>query len=504
MNKKVGLIILDGWGLGDQGPSDAIFQANTPFMDSLSANYPNATLRTYGEDVGLPDGQMGNSEVGHLNIGAGRIVYQELTRINKSIRDGEFQQNPTILEAFRYAKDKHKKVHFVGLVSEGGVHSSQAHLHALCDMAQDFGLENYFIHAITDGRDCDPKSGLGCIQQLEAHLYQKTGKIASLIGRYYAMDRDKRWERVAKAYHLMVHGEGDTANSASSAIEMSYDANVTDEFILPHLIDANGTIESGDAVIFFNFRTDRPRELSMALTQEAFHEHNMLPLDLYFCTMTNYDASFKNVRVIYDKDNLEMTLGEVISKAGQTQVRIAETEKYPHVTFFFSGGREAIFEGENRLLIASPKVATYDLQPEMSAHEVGAAITQHMQTTQPDFICLNFANPDMVGHTGVFSAIVKAVETVDQQLQKVVECGQALGYEFIIIADHGNADYAINPDGSPNTAHSMNPVPVVLVTANASIRIADGILADVAPTILERMGISQPTEMTGKSLVVNQ
>jgi 2,3-bisphosphoglycerate-independent phosphoglycerate mutase len=504
MNKKVGLIILDGWGLGDQGPSDAIFQANTPFMDSLLANYPNATLRTFGEDVGLPDGQMGNSEVGHLNIGAGRIVYQELTRINKSIRDGEFQQNPTILEAFRYAKDKHKKVHFVGLVSEGGVHSSQAHLHALCDMAQDFGLENYFIHAITDGRDCDPKSGLGCIQQLEAHLYQKTGKIASLIGRYYAMDRDKRWERVAKAYHLMVHGEGDTANSASSAIEMSYDANVTDEFILPHLIDANGTIESGDAVIFFNFRTDRPRELSMALTQEVFHEHNMLPLDLYFCTMTNYDASFKNVRVIYDKDNLEMTLGEVISKAGQTQVRIAETEKYPHVTFFFSGGREAMFEGENRLLIASPKVATYDLQPEMSAHEVGAAITQHMQTTQPDFICLNFANPDMVGHTGVFSAIVKAVETVDQQLQKVVECGQALGYEFIIIADHGNADYAINPDGSPNTAHSMNPVPVVLVTANASIRIADGILADVAPTILERMGISQPTEMTGKSLVVNQ
>ena len=504
MNKKVGLIILDGWGLGDQGPSDAIFQANTPFMDSLLANYPNATLRTFGEDVGLPDGQMGNSEVGHLNIGAGRIVYQELTRINKSIRDGEFQQNPTILEAFRYAKDKHKKVHFVGLVSEGGVHSSQAHLHALCDMAQDFGLENYFIHAITDGRDCDPKSGLGCIQQLEAHLYQKTGKIASLIGRYYAMDRDKRWERVAKAYHLMVHGEGDTANSASSAIEMSYDANVTDEFILPHLIDANGTIESGDAVIFFNFRTDRPRELSMALTQEAFHEHNMLPLDLYFCTMTNYDASFKNVRVIYDKDNLEMTLGEVISKAGQTQVRIAETEKYPHVTFFFSGGREAIFEGENRLLIASPKVATYDLQPEMSAHEVGAAITQHMQIAQPDFICLNFANPDMVGHTGVFSAIMKAVETVDQQLQKVVECGQALGYEFIIIADHGNADYAINPDGSPNTAHSMNPVPVVLVTANASIRIADGILADVAPTILERMGISQPTEMTGKSLVVNQ
>lgn len=502
MNKKFGLIILDGWGIGDQGPSDAIFQANTPYMDSLLATYPNATLLTSGEDVGLPDGQMGNSEVGHLNIGAGRIVYQELTRINKSIRDGEFQQNKTILEAFRLAKSNHKKVHFIGLVSEGGVHSSQAHLHTLCDMAEAFGLEKYFVHAITDGRDCDPKSGLGYIQKLETHLSQKSGKIASLIGRYYAMDRDKRWERVAKAYHLMVNGEGEKAHSASSAIEASYAASVTDEFILPHLIDSNGRIENGDAVIFFNFRTDRPRELSVVLTQEAFHEHNMHPLDLHFCTMTNYDASFQNIRVIFDKDNLEMTIGEVISKAGKTQVRIAETEKYPHVTFFFSGGREATFEGEQRLLVASPKVATYDLQPEMSAEEVGTAITQHMEQFQPDFICLNFANPDMVGHTGVFTAIVKAVETVDQQLKRVVECGKALGYEFLVIADHGNADYAINPDGSPNTAHSLNPVPVVMVTENTSIQLSNGILADVAPTILERMSIQSPLQMTGKSLIV--
>ena len=501
MNKKLGLIILDGWGLGDHGPSDAIFQAHTPYMDSLMASYPHATLLTSGEDVGLPDGQMGNSEVGHLNIGAGRIVYQELTRINKSIRDGEFQQDKTILDAFLYAKNANKKVHFVGLVSEGGVHSSQAHLHTLCSMAQDFGLDKYFIHAITDGRDCDPKSGLAYLQKLEAHLSKQNGKIATLIGRYYAMDRDKRWERVAQAYHLMVNGQGAPAKSASAALEASYAADITDEFILPQLIDPNGTIENGDAVIFFNFRTDRPRELSVALTQETFHEHNMHPLDLHFCTMTNYDASFKNVRVIFDKDNLEMTLGEVLSKAGKTQVRIAETEKYPHVTFFFSGGREANFEGEDRLLIASPKVATYDLQPEMSAVEVGAAITQHMEQQQPDFICLNFANPDMVGHTGVFSAIVKAVETVDQQLQRVVECGKQLGYEFLVIADHGNADYAINPDGSPNTAHSLNPVPVVLVTEDPSIRISDGILADVAPTILERMGLQSPIEMTGKSLI---
>ncbi|MEN9742317.1 MAG: hypothetical protein RLZZ65_122 [Bacteroidota bacterium] len=504
MNRKVGLIILDGWGLGDKGPSDAIYAANTPFMDQLMSVYPTAKLLTSGEDVGLPEGQMGNSEVGHLNIGAGRIVYQELTRINKSIRDGEFQQNSSILAAFKAAKSTQKKVHFIGLVSEGGVHSSQAHLHTLCDMAESFGLENYFVHAITDGRDCDPKSGLGYLKKLEDHLANKKGKIATLIGRYYAMDRDKRWERVAKAYHLMVNAEGNHCVSATKALETAYAEGITDEFILPQLLDAQGTISEGDSVIFFNFRTDRPRELTTVLTQEANHEYNMHPMNLHFCTMTNYDASYRNIHVIFDKDNLNMTLGEVISKAGKTQVRIAETEKYPHVTFFFSGGREANFEGEERILIASPKVATYDLQPEMSAPEVGSAIMDFMRASTPDFICLNFANPDMVGHTGVYAAITKAVETVDAQLKKVVECGQSLGYEFIVIADHGNADYAINPDGSPNTAHSLNPVPVVLVTEDQTLGLENGILADVAPTILSRMGLEIPSEMNGKCLVAQK
>ena len=501
MNRKVGLIILDGWGLGDHSSSDAIYNAQTPFFDHLLTKYANATLEACGEAVGLPEGQMGNSEVGHLNIGAGRVVYQELTRINKSIRDGEFQQNPTILNAFAEAKKANKKVHFVGLVSEGGVHSSQAHLHTLCDMAQNFGLEHYFVHAITDGRDCDPKSGLTYLQKLEHHLSTQKGKIATLIGRYYAMDRDKRWERVAKAYHLLVNGQGEVAKSASAALEASYLKNQTDEFILPHIIESSGLIEPGDTVIFFNFRTDRPRELTVALTQEAFHDYNMTPLELHFCTMTNYDASFKNTKVIFDKDNLEMTIGEVVSKAGKTQVRIAETEKYPHVTFFFSGGREATFEGEERILVASPKVATYDLQPQMSAPEVASKLIAHMTAQQPDFICLNFANPDMVGHTGVYAAIIEAVETVDAQLQKVVEAGLALGYEFLVIADHGNADYAINPDGSPNTAHSLNPVPVILVSSEENIQLNSGILADVAPTILARMGLSSPKEMTGKSLI---
>jgi 2,3-bisphosphoglycerate-independent phosphoglycerate mutase len=429
------------------------------------------------------------------------VVYQELTRINKSIRDGEFQQNPTILNAFAEAKKANKKVHFIGLVSEGGVHSSQAHLHTLCDMAQNFGLEHYFVHAITDGRDCDPKSGLTYLQKLEQHLSTQKGKIATLIGRYYAMDRDTRWERVAKAYHLMVNGQGVVAKSASAALEASYLQGQTDEFVLPHIIEQNGLIEPEDTVIFFNFRTDRPRELTVALTQEAFPEYNMTPLALNFCTMTNYDASFKKTKVIFDKDNLEMTIGEVVSKAGKTQVRIAETEKYPHVTFFFSGGREASFEGEERILVASPKVATYDLQPQMSAPEVASKLVAHMNAQQPDFICLNFANPDMVGHTGVYSAIIEAVETVDTQLQKVVEAGLALGYEFLVIADHGNADYAINADGSPNTAHSLNPVPVILVSSEANIQLNSGILADVAPTILARMDLSCPKEMTGKSLI---
>jgi len=501
MNRKVGLIILDGWGLGDHSSSDAIYNAQTPFFDQLVSTYANATLEACGEAVGLPEGQMGNSEVGHLNIGAGRVVYQELTRINKSIRDGEFQQNPTILGAFAEAMKSNKKVHFVGLVSEGGVHSSQAHLHTLCDMAHNFGLEHYFVHAITDGRDCDPKSGLVYLQKLEQHLSKQKGKIATLIGRYYAMDRDKRWERVAKAYHLLVNGQGEVVKSASAALEASYLKGQTDEFVLPHIIESNGLIEPGDTVIFFNFRTDRPRELTVALTQEAFHDYNMTPLELHFCTMTNYDASFKNTKVIFDKDNLEMTIGEVVSKAGKTQVRIAETEKYPHVTFFFSGGREATFEGEERILVASPKVATYDLQPQMSAPEVASKLIAHMTAQQPDFICLNFANPDMVGHTGVYAAILEAVETVDAQLQKVVEAGLALGYEFLIIADHGNADYAINADGTPNTAHSLNPVPIILVSSEENIQHNSGILADVAPTILARMGLSSPKEMTGKSLI---
>ena len=429
------------------------------------------------------------------------MVYQELTRINKSIRDGEFQQNPTLLAAFAQAKQANKKVHFVGLVSEGGVHSSQAHLHTLCDMAQNSGLPHYFVHAITDGRDCDPKSGLACLQQLEQHLSTQNGQIATLVGRYYAMDRDKRWERVAKAYHLLVNGQGQTAKSASAALKASYLKNLTDEFVLPHVIEPNGLIESGDTVIFFNFRTDRPRELTVALTQEAFSQYDMTPLELNFCTMTNYDASFKNTKVIFDKDDLEMTIGEVVSKAGKTQVRIAETEKYPHVTFFFSGGREATFEGEDRILVASPKVPTYDLQPQMSAPEVASKLIAYMAAQHPDFICLNFANPDMVGHTGVYAAIIEAIETVDTQLQKVVETGLALGYEFLIIADHGNADYAINTDGSPNTAHSLNPVPVILVSSEEKIQLNSGILADVAPTVLARMGLSCPKEMTGKSLI---
>ncbi|MFM7006928.1 MAG: 2,3-bisphosphoglycerate-independent phosphoglycerate mutase [Flavobacteriales bacterium] len=503
MNKKVGLIILDGWGLGDQSSSDAIFNAHTPFFDHLMQNYPNATLQTSGEAVGLPDGQMGNSEVGHLNIGAGRIVYQELTRINKSIRDGELQENPVLKSAFEKAKESGRKLHFLGLVSDGGVHSSQAHLHALCQMAQNAGVENYYVHAITDGRDCDPKSGLGFIENLEQVLEQHNGQLATLIGRYYAMDRDKRWERVAQAYHLLVNGKGEPAAKASTALRASYDAGITDEFVLPHVISPEGCISPNDIVVFFNFRTDRPRELTTVLTQEAFPEQNMSPLQLDFYTMTNYDELFKNIHVLFEKDKLQRTLGEVVAAAGKSQVRIAETEKYPHVTFFFNGGRELPFANEDRLLISSPKVATYDLQPEMSAPQVTSALIEHMQKNTPDFICLNFANPDMVGHTGVYAAIVKAVETVDQQLQQIVEKGLQLGYEFLIIADHGNADFAVNPDGSPNTAHSLNPVPVILVSDQTALKLQDGILADVAPTLLARMGLDQPNEMTGKNLIVS-
>ena len=501
MTNHFGLIILDGWGIGDRSASDAISAANTPFMDSLLQTFPHAKLTTFGEQVGLPDGQMGNSEVGHLNIGAGRIVYQELTRINKSIRDGEFQKNPVLLSAFDVAKERGSKVHFIGLVSEGGVHSSQAHLHTLCDMAIVHGLEKVFVHAFTDGRDCDPKSGLGFIQKLENHLTKGPAKIASIIGRYYAMDRDKRWERIEKAYQLLTKGIGIHALSATKAIQESYEKEVTDEFIEGYIINPEGIIENGDIVISFNFRTDRPREITTVLTQEAFPTFNMSPLDIYYCTMTNYDASYKGLHVVFEKDNLINTLGEVISNMDRTQVRIAETEKYPHVTFFFSGGREEPFPGEIRLLVNSPKVATYDLQPEMSAPDVRDRIISSIKNEKPNFICLNFANPDMVGHTGVFSAITKAVETVDSCLHDVVTAGRANGYEFLIIADHGNADFAINLDGTPNTAHSLNPVPVILVTEDPEVKLNNGILADVAPTILNRMRLAAPIEMTGKSLL---
>lgn len=504
MTKNFGLIILDGWGIGNGSESDAIAHAKTPFMDHLLESYPHATLQTSGENVGLPEGQMGNSEVGHLNIGAGRIVYQELTRINKSIREGDFFQHPVLVQAMQQAKEK-GKLHLMGLVSKGGVHSSQAHVVALCKMAKDAGIQNVYVHAFTDGRDCDPKSGLDFLKELEVDMQQTSGKIATIIGRYFAMDRDNRWERIKKAYDLLVHGKGVSYSSVSEAIEASYAAGVTDEFIEPIVLTENGSpitsIAAGDVVINFNFRTDRPREISLALTQKDFPEFEMKALELNYYTMTNYDATFKNVHVIFEKDNLKNTLGEVLSKLDRSQVRIAETEKYPHVTFFFSGGREKVFPNEERILVDSPKVATYDLQPEMSAFSVRDKIIASIEKDQPNFFCLNFANPDMVGHTGVYTAIQKAVETVDSCLKDVVTAGLKKGYEFLVIADHGNADYAINPDGSPNTAHSLNPVPVVLVTNDKNCYLKDGILADVAPTILRRLGIAAPIEMTGESLV---
>ena len=505
MTNHFGLIILDGWGLGDHSKSDAVFNANTPFMDELLRNHPNAKLITCGEEVGLPKGQMGNSEVGHLNIGAGRIVYQELTRINKSIKDGDFFQNTVLLDAMKKAKEGGKKLHFLGLVSNGGVHSSQEHLYALCKMAEDNGVKDVFIHAFTDGRDCDPKSALAFIQELENELNKSVGKIATVVGRYYAMDRDNRWERIKKAYDLLVHGIGSPAESAVQAIQESYTQGKTDEFIEPIVITENdlpiGLIEEGDVVVSFNFRTDRPREITSVLTQKEFPEFDMKPLQLEYCTMTNYDATFKNVQVVFEKDNLQNTLGEILSKLDKTQVRIAETEKYPHVTFFFNGGREEKFPLEERIMVNSPKVATYDLQPEMSAFEVKKQILDFMEEAQPNFICLNFANPDMVGHTGVYDAIVKAVETVDLCLKEIVTKGLEKNYEFLIIADHGNADSALNADGTPNTAHSLNPVPIVLVSKEKGLSLKDGILADVAPTILRRMGIAAPMEMTGISLV---
>lgn len=502
-NNKVGLIILDGWGIGDKSSSDAIYHAKTPVFDRLMQQYPNATLKACGGAVGLPDGQMGNSEVGHLNIGAGRIVYQELTRINKSISDGDFFKNETLIEAFRHAKEEGRHVHFIGLVSEGGVHSSQEHLHALCDMAGLMGLENVFIHAFTDGRDCDPKSGLQYLTNLEEYIKGTSAKIASIIGRYYAMDRDLRWERVAKAYHLLVNGEGNAFDNVKDVFEASYDKNITDEFITPAILtDQFQPIKDGDLVVSFNFRTDRPREIVAALCQQNFPEWNMHALDIQMVTMTKYDEDFKNLAVIFEKDNLSNTMGEVLAKNGKSQLRVAETEKYPHVTFFFSGGREIPFEGENRILVNSPKVATYDLQPEMSAHEVTKDTITYLKEHQPHFFCLNFANPDMVGHTGVYEAIVKAVETVDGCLGDLLQVSKELDYELIIIADHGNADFAINPDGSPNTAHSLNEVPVIFYTENANKwEVKNGVLADVAPSILKRLSIAVPIEMTGNNLL---
>jgi 2,3-bisphosphoglycerate-independent phosphoglycerate mutase len=499
MNKKVGLIILDGWGIGDQTQADAVYQANTPYMDHLMSYYPNSKLTACGEAVGLPAGQMGNSEVGHLNIGAGRIVYQELSRINNAIKDRSFFINQTLLDALDYASKNQCKIHLLGLVSNGGVHSAFNHLEALIDLCKEKDAKKVFIHAITDGRDCDPKSAITDFKALERSLTSNI-KIASVIGRYYAMDRDRRWERVEKAYSLYVNGEGVLVASAKEAIQKSYEQGITDEFINPILCDQEGLIEPGDVVISFNFRTDRPREIAEVLSQHAIEGFNMKPLELYYVTMTTYDESFTKMHVVFQKDNLAQTLGEVLAVQGKSQVRIAETEKYPHVTYFFNGGREEPFEKEARLMINSPKVATYDLQPEMSAEEVKSTLISYVKQQLPDFFCLNFANPDMVGHTGVYDAIVKAVETVDNNLKEIIETLLPLGYSFIVIADHGNADYALNPDGSPNTAHSLNLVPCVLVGAGNET-ITDGVLADVAPTILALMELTQPKEMTGKSLI---
>ncbi len=506
MSKKTVLIILDGWGIGDKSASDAIANADTPFIDSLLIKYPHSALQASGGSVGLPEGQMGNSEVGHLTIGAGRVVYQDLELINKEVGDRTIDNNPVLLKAFEYARLNNKAVHFMGLVSEGGVHSSQAHLHYLSDMAVGNGVNRVFIHAFTDGRDTDPKSGLGYLKKLEEHLNKKPGaKIASIIGRYYAMDRDKRWERVKLAYDLLVRGEGKKTTNILNEIEASYSEDVTDEFIKPIVsVDASGNpigiIKENDVVICFNFRTDRCREITQVLSQQNMPEFGMKTIPLYYVTLTNYDSSFKNVHVVFDKDNLSNTIGEVLEKAGKTQIRIAETEKYPHVTFFFSGGREKEFIGERRIMAPSVKAATYDLKPEMSAAELTDAIIPELLIGDADFICLNYANADMVGHTGVYNAIIKAVETVDACLKRVIETGLQQGYSFIIIADHGNADYAVNPDGTPNTAHSLNPVPCILIDSDYK-KIKDGTLADLAPTILTIMGIAVPKEMTGNALV---
>ena len=500
MNKKVILMILDGWGHSPDPKVSAIDNANTPFIDSLYKNYPNAELRTDGLHVGLPEGQMGNSEVGHMNLGAGRIVYQDLAKINLAVQNHTLKNEKPLIDAFNYAKANNKKVHFLGLVSDGGVHSHTSHLRGLIEAAQENGVQNMFVHAFTDGRDVDPKSGKKYIQDLQEFLANTNAKLASVVGRYYAMDRDKRWERIKLAYDLIVNGIGEKSNDLVASIQNSYDNDVTDEFIKPLFAENGKTIENDDVVIFFNFRTDRGRELTEALSQTDFHEQNMHKLPLYYVTLTNYDETYENVHVIYDKDNITETLGEVLSKAGKKQIRIAETEKYPHVTFFFSGGREEPFDGETRILKNSPKVATYDLQPEMSAFELKDALVPEIQKRDVDFVCLNFANGDMVGHTGSMPAAIKACEAVDVCVKEIIETALANNYTTIVIADHGNCETMINPDGSPNTAHTTNPVPIILVDKD-KINIQSGVLGDVAPTILELMGIAQPEAMTQKSLL---
>ncbi|WP_166965911.1 2,3-bisphosphoglycerate-independent phosphoglycerate mutase [Yeosuana marina] len=505
MNKKVILMILDGWGKSPDPKVSAIDNANTPFIDSLYTKYPNASLRTDGLHVGLPEGQMGNSEVGHMNLGAGRIVYQDLVKVNLAVKNKTLNNEKVLVDAFDYAKKNNKDVHFVGLLSDGGVHSHINHLFGLLEAANDFGLTNSYVHAFTDGRDVDPKSGYGFLTELEEELEKTNSKLASVTGRYYAMDRDKRWERIKLAYDVMVRGEGEHSTNVTESIESHYKNDITDEFIKPIvMVDNNdkpvATIKNGDVVIFFNFRTDRGRELTEALSQKDFHEQNMHKLDLYYVTLTNYDDSFKNIKVIFNKENLTETLGEVLEKHNKKQIRIAETEKYPHVTFFFSGGQETPFKGETRILRNSPKVATYDLQPEMSAYELRDALVPELQKGDVDFVCLNFANGDMVGHTGVMKAAIKACEAVDICVKDVVTAALDNDYTTILIADHGNCETMINPDGSPNTAHTTNPVPVILIDKDLK-EVKDGVLGDIAPTILKLMGIEQPEAMTRHSLV---
>ena len=503
MAKKALLMILDGWGIGDHGKDDVIFNTPTPYWDYLIENYPNSQLQASGENVGLPDGQMGNSEVGHLNIGAGRVVYQDLVKINRACADNSIMQNPEIVSAFDYAKKNNKNIHFMGLTSNGGVHSSLDHLFKLCDISKEYGLENTFIHCFMDGRDTDPKSGKGFIEQVDAHCKKSAGKIASIIGRYYAMDRDKRWERVKEGYELLVNGVGKKADNMVQAMQESYDEGVTDEFIKPIVNAAfDGTIKEGDVVIFFNYRNDRAKELTVVLTQEDKPDFGMhIVPNLQFYCMTPYDASFKGVHIIFNKENVQNTLGEYLANQKKTQLHIAETEKYAHVTFFFNGGRETPFEGEERILVASPKVATYDLKPEMSAYEVKEKLVDAINSEKFDFIVVNFANGDMVGHTGIYSAIEKAVKAVDECVKDTVEAAKKNDYEVIIIADHGNADHALNEDGTPNTAHSLNPVPCVYVTENKDAKVVNGILADVAPTLLTIMGLEVPKDMTGNVLI---